>query len=133
MGISYFFEASLAIQIHIVAALVALCLGIWMFTRRKGDKAHRLGGKIFLVFMLMTATSAIFIRQINEGSFSWIHIFVPVTFIAAWEAVYYIRKGNIRHHKRAVSGMFFGALLIPGLLSMMPGRLMHVIIFGAPY
>lgn len=133
MGIDYFFKASLAIQIHIIAALVALVIGIWMFTRRKGDKAHRMGGKVFLVFMLVTATSAIFIRQLNDGGFSWIHIFVPVTFIGAWQAVYYIRKGNIRRHRKAAMGMFYGALLIPGVLSMMPGRLMYVIVFGAPY
>ena len=132
MGIEYFFAASLAIKIHIIAALVALGLGITIFTGRKGTSRHKALGKVFLVFMLATATSAIFIRQINNGGFSWIHIFVPVTFFAAWETVYYIRKGNIRRHRNAVTGMFFGALLIPGLLSMLPGRLMSVIIFGPP-
>lgn len=130
MGIEYFFKASLAIQIHIIAALVSLAFGILMFVRPKGDRLHKRAGKIFLVFMLTTAASAIFIRQINNGTFSFVHIFVPITFIAAWEAVHFVRKGNIARHKRAVQGMFFGALLIPGILSLMPGRLMHVIIFG---
>lgn len=130
MGIEYFFDASLAIQIHIVAALVALGLGIGIFTSRKGTKRHKLIGKVFLVFMLMTAISAIFIRQINDGNFSLIHIFVPLTFFAAWETIYFVRKGNLKRHRRAVTGLFFGALLIPGILSMLPGRLMHVIVFG---
>lgn len=133
MGIEYFFKASPAIQIHIIAALAALMFGILMFVRRKGDKTHRMMGKIFLLFMLTTATSAIFIRQINDGNFWWIHLFIPLTFFASWEAVYYIRKGNVRSHKRAVTGLFFGALLIPGVFAMTPGRLMHVIIFGASY
>lgn len=130
MGIEYFFKASLAVQIHIIVAIISLIFGVFIFTRRKGDTSHKRMGKVFLVFMLATAISAIFIRQINDGSFSWIHIFVPVTFIGAWEAVHHIRKGNVRRHKRAVTGMFFGALLIPGVLSMLPGRLMHVIVFG---
>lgn len=130
MGIEFFFQTSLAIQIHILAALASLCLGIVIFTSRKGSPRHKRLGKIFLVFMLATAISATFIRQINDGHFSFIHIFVPVTFIAAFEAVYFVRKGNIKRHRRAVTGMFYGALLIPGILSMLPGRLMHVIVFG---
>lgn len=132
MGIDYFFTASPVIQIHIIAALAALIFGIVMFVRRKGDKTHRMIGKLFLVFMIATAASAIFIRQINDGNFWWIHLFIPLTFFASWEAVHYIRKGNVRRHKRAVTGLFFGALLIPGLFAVMPGRLMHVIIFGTP-
>ena len=38
----YILEASLAIQIHLVAALVALGLGITMWIRPKGTKGHKL-------------------------------------------------------------------------------------------
>jgi uncharacterized membrane protein len=87
-------------------------------------------GRLFLALMLITAIAAIFIREINGGHFSWIHIFVPITFFASWEAVHFIRKGNLKRHKRAVKGLFFGALLIPGVLSFMPGRIMYLLVFG---
>ncbi len=130
MNLSIFFEVPLAVQIHIVSALSALALGIAMFASKKGTARHKLVGRVFMVAMLMTATSAIFIRYINDGQFSWIHLFIPLTFFASWEAIYYIRKGNIKRHKHAVKGLFFGALLIPGAFSFLPGRIMHMMVFG---
>lgn len=125
-----FFDLPLAVQIHIVTAIAALVFGIAMFVRTKGTRSHKMIGKLFLALMLVTATSALFIRYLNDGSFSWIHIFVPVTFIAAFETVFYIRKGNLKGHKRAVKGLFFGALLIPGALSFLPGRTMWMMFFA---
>jgi len=123
-------HASLAVQIHIVVAFVALAIGIVMYRRKKGTKSHKLMGRIFVFFLLTTAVSAIFIRQLNNGNFSWIHIFVPITFIGAFQAIFWIRRGNLRKHKKAVQGMFFGALLIPGILSFLPGRTMWHVFFG---
>lgn len=130
LNLQIFPDLPLAVQIHIVTALSALVLGIAMFARRKGTPSHKIIGKLFLALMLIAATSAIFIRYLNDGSFSWIHIFVPVTVFAAWETVHHIRKGNLRGHKRAVKGLFFGALLIPGFFSFLPGRTMWVMVFG---
>ena len=130
MNWKYITEASLAMQIHVAAAFIALALGIFMWVQPKGTRRHKLVGRGFLFLMLITATSAIFIRQINNGSFSWIHIFVPITFFAAWETIHFIRKGNLKRHKRAVKGLFFGALLIPGALSFLPGRTMWMLFFG---
>lgn len=131
LNFEIFPDLSIAIKIHMIAAIVALGLGITMYTRRKGTPSHKIIGKLFLAVMLITAFTALFIRNINDGSFSWIHIFVPVTFFAAWETVHYIRKGNLKGHKRAVTGLFFGALLIPGFLSFIPGRVMWTMFFGA--
>lgn len=130
LNFEIFPDLPVAVQIHIIAAVTSLILGIAMFVRVKGTPSHKIIGKLFLALMLVTATSAIFIRYINDGSFSWIHIFVPVTFFAAWETVHYIRKGNLKGHKRAVKGLFFGALLIPGVLSFLPGRTMWMMVFG---
>ena len=130
MNLDIFPQLPFAVQVHIVTAVAALILGIAMFVRRKGTRSHKLIGKLFLLMMLGTATSAYFIRYINEGSFSWIHIFIPITFFAAFETVFYIRKGNLKGHKRAVTGLFFGALLIPGVLSFLPGRTMWMMFFA---
>lgn len=130
MNLSAFFNASPVIIIHALTAFVALGLGTAMFMRRKGTKSHKMIGRMFAVLMFVVAVSAIFIRNINDGGFSFIHIFVIVTFVALFQTFYHIRKGNIAKHKSAVKGLFFGALLIPGLFSFMPGRLMWVTFFG---
>ena len=130
MNWSAFTEAPLIIQIHWIAAVIALGFGIAMLVRPKGTTSHKRIGRGFIILMLITAFTAFFIREINRGSFSWIHIFIPVTVFASWEAIHYIRKGNVKRHKRAVFGMFFGALLIPGLLTFLPGRRMWMLFFG---
>jgi len=130
MKLDYILNASPAIQIHVVVAFMALFFGIFMWSQPKGTRRHKLVGRGFVGLMLVTALSAVFIREINNGSFSLIHIFVPITLFASWEAIHYVRKGNIKRHKRAVKGMFFGALLIPGLLSFLPGRTLWMVFFS---
>ena len=126
----YILNASPAIQIHLVAAFLALGVGIIMWMRPKGTRGHKFAGRGFVVLMIVTAFSAIFIRQINNGSFSFIHLFVPLTFLGVWQAITRIRRKNIKGHKSAVKGLFFGALLIPGALSFLPGRHMWMVFFG---
>ncbi|MGJ8564497.1 MAG: DUF2306 domain-containing protein [Alphaproteobacteria bacterium] len=130
MNVDIFLGASPVIIIHTLCAFAALGTGIAVWRARKGTKAHKALGRIFVMLMAVTAFSAIFIRLVNKGQFSFIHLFVPLTFFAIWQAIYYIRKGDIRRHKKAVKGMFFGALLIPGILSFLPGRLMWMVFFG---
>jgi len=130
MNTEYFTQASFAIQIHMLVAVGAFILGLIMFSRKKGTWVHKMTGRAFALLMFLTAFSAIFIRQLNEGGFSWIHIFVPITFFALFETFFYIRKGNVKKHKRAVTGLFFGALLIPGFFSFMPGRTMWMLFFA---
>lgn len=130
MNIEYFTEASFAIQLHMLVAMGALFLGIVMFSRKKGTWIHKMTGRVFALLMLLTALSALFITEINEGRFSWIHLFVPLTAFALFETFLHIRKGNLKGHKRAVKGLFFGALLIPGAFSFMPGRTMWMLFFA---
>ena len=130
MNTQVFLESAPAIIIHTLFAFTALGFGVAMWLRKKGTKSHKIIGRLFVVFMAITAFSALFIRYINDGNFSWIHLFVPLTFLGIWQAIYHIRKGDTRRHVSAVKGMFFGALLIPGVLSFLPGRTLWYVVFG---
>ena len=123
-------SANIVIQIHLAAALFALGLGAVMWLRPKGTNSHKLIGRIFIVLMLTVAASAIFIQEINRGHYSWIHIFVAVTLIGIVQALWAIKNRNIKSHIRAVKGLFFGALIIPGIFSFMPGRRLFAVFFG---
>ena len=123
-------SASPAILIHLVAAVLALIFGTIMWLRPKGTKSHKFTGRAFIVLLLLTAITAIFIREINRGQFSFIHIFVIVTFVGVVQSLQAIKNGNIKKHVKHVKGMFFGALLIPGLLSFLPGRRLFAVFFG---
>jgi uncharacterized membrane protein len=126
----YLAQTSLAIKLHLATALIALGLGIFMWGRPKGDIIHRWVGRGFVGAMLLAAAMAIFIRESNHGKFSIIHIFVPITLIGCFQVVYFIRAGNLTKHKKAVKGLFFYALIIPGILSVTPGRVLWKLIWG---
>ena len=46
-------------------------------------------------------------------------------------AVFHARRHNVQAHKKAMIGIFLGALVIAGLLTLYPGRIMHEVVFGA--
>ena len=52
--------------------------------------------------------------------------FLVMLVLGVWAA----RRHNVRSHKFTMIGIFFGALLIAGLFTLMPGRIMHAVIFG---
>jgi len=123
-------SASPVILIHLAAAMLALGLGSLMWLRPKGTKSHKMIGRIFMILMIVTAISAISIREINRGQFSWIHIFVPLTLVGVAQALWAIKNRNIKAHIGHVRNLFFFALLIPGFFSFMPGRRLFAVFFG---
>lgn len=121
--------AKLPIITHVAAVLPTIPLGGWLLLARKGTALHKQLGKVWLVLMLITATSAIFIQ--SSDGFSFIHIFVPVTFHAAWKVVSTARRGDIKAHKNHLVFTYLTALMLPGLAAfLVPGRLMNVMLLG---
>ena len=121
--------AKLPIIIHVATVLPAIPLGGFLLLAKKGTPLHRSLGKVWLVLMLATATSAIFIQ--STGGFSFIHIFVPITFHAAWRVIATARKGDIAGHKKQIVFTYLTALMIPGIFAFaLPGRLMNVMLLG---
>lgn len=114
----------ITVLIHLCSVLPAIPLGLWVLLARKGDATHKLLGRIWAVLMLSAAVSAIFIRNANHGQFSWLHLFVPLVFITLFRAIRAVRLGNIAAHRNRMWGMYVGALLLPGLLAFLPGRLL---------
>jgi uncharacterized membrane protein len=124
-------EASLAIKLHLATVLPAFVIGTWqIFFSTKGSRYHRLLGAIYLALMTVTAITTFFIRSTNPGHLSLIHLFIPLTLFGVFGALWYARRGNIRGHRGAMLGLYFGGLLIAGGLTLMPGRLLHHVFFG---
>jgi uncharacterized membrane protein len=118
------------VQIHIAAAMTALLLGTVQLIGVKGTNAHRIVGWTWVIAMAVTAVSSLFIRQINPGSFSFIHLLSGWTIIALPMAVYAARKHRVLAHSRGMTGMFVGGLIVAGALTFLPGRLMWALFFG---
>jgi uncharacterized membrane protein len=128
-------NASLPIQIHVATVVPAFVLGTWqIFFSTKGSPLHRATGYTYLTLMAITAVSTLFIHELNpDGPFfglSWIHLFVPLTLFGVYGALVTARRHDIKGHRRAMVGVYAGALLIAGALSFLPGRIMHQAVFG---
>jgi len=125
MNFEIFFAAPWHIQLHAGAAFAAVGLGAAQLIAPKGTIPHRQLGYVWVILMLIVATTAIFIRP--GGGFSWLHLFVPLTYAGVAGLIWQARKGLVARHRANVLGLYLGALIIPGALSFLPGRLMwHV-------
>jgi len=132
MSLDPILAAPLAIQIHATAAISAMLLGAVVLFRRKGTPLHKLMGRVYVVLMLVVATSALFINEIRTfGPFSPIHIFVVVTYGAIALAIWRIRAGDVIGHRAAMVSLYFGALFLTGAFTLLPGRRVHDVLFGA--
>jgi uncharacterized membrane protein len=125
-------QATPAIQIHAFAAMTAFALGLVQFSAPKGTLPHRTLGWIWVTLMLVVGISAFFIHQIRLwGQWSPIHLLAVYTLIMLPVAVMAAHRHEVVRHRRAMIGLFVGALVIAGLFTLWPGRIMHAVVFGS--
>ncbi len=126
-------DAALPIQVHVATIVPAFVIGTWLiFFSRKGSRYHRLAGKAYLALMVMTSMAAVFVRSFSGLSMDvgplrlgLIHLFVPLTLYGVWGTLSALRSGDIAGHRGSMRGVYFGALIIAGLLTFAPGRIMY--------
>jgi uncharacterized membrane protein len=83
-----------------------------------------------VIAMATVAVSSFFIRTINPGSFSLIHLLSGWTLIALPMGIRHVRSGRVRAHGRTMAALFVGGLIIAGAFTFLPGRLMWAAFFG---
>lgn len=130
MTLAPLLAASPAIQLHVASTLGALVLGTIVLMRRKGTGQHKLLGWGFILLMLMASGSSLFIREIFPGSFSPIHILSITTPIGITAAIYAARRGNIYWHRRAMLLTYWSGLVLAGVFTLLPGRILGRVLFG---
>lgn len=119
--------------LHLATVIPAFIIGTYILIIRKGTPKHKMLGKLYVGFMLITAFITLFmpaaVGPTFLNHFGFIHLLSVLVFVTVPRAILAIRKGNVNEHKRHMLGMYIGALLIAGSLAMMPGRMMHTWLF----
>jgi uncharacterized membrane protein len=124
-------NAPFAIQLHAVAAIGAVVIGLVQFVRRKGTFSHRTFGWIWAGLMLTIAITSFWISEIKLwGPWSPIHLLSIFVLFNVPFAVWLARKHKVRAHRGWMIGIFAGALVIAGIFTFVPGRIMHAVFFG---
>jgi uncharacterized membrane protein len=131
MTLAPLLDAAQPIPVHALAAMGAFVLGIVQFAAPKGTLPHRTVGWIWVALMAVVAISSFWIQEIRLwGPWSPIHllsIFTPIMLVLA---VWYARRHNVRGHKITMISIFCGALVIAGIFTFVPGRIMHAVVSG---
>ena len=120
-----------AIRLHAFAAMAAFVLGVVQIGAPKGTIPHRTIGWVWVALMLAVSISAFWIHTIRLwGPWSPIHLLAIFTLVMLPVAVLHARRHRVQHHRIAMLSLFFGALVIAGLFTLFPGRIMHAVMFG---
>jgi uncharacterized membrane protein len=131
------------IAIHLSAALGALALGPVALWARRGHAAriaatqrprlHRAAGYAWVTLMLMTAVSALFIRDFqlpNLWGYTPIHLFVPYTLGGLFLAFRRLFQGDLVGHRKNMLGLYLGACIGAGIFTLLPSRYLGQLVWG---
>jgi uncharacterized membrane protein len=131
MTLAPLLAAPAVIQIHAFAALAAFALGAVQLAAPKGTIPHRTFGWLWAGLMLAVVLSSFFIHEIRLwGPFSPIHLLSVFTLAMLPLAVWAARRHHVERHRQAMTSLFLGALVIAGAFTLLPGRIMHAVVFG---
>lgn len=129
-GRAHWAEIPVLIWPHLLTIALAVALTPVMLLRPRGTRAHRRLGWVWVTAMSLTAFLSLFVRNVNHGGFSFIHILSVWTLIQvpiiAWSA----RTHNVKRHRFGVRAMVTGALLIAGFFTFPFNRLLGQWLFG---
>ena len=131
MSLAPLLDAAPAIPLHAFAAMWAFALGLVQFAAPKGTLPHRTIGWIWVGLMAAVAISSFWIHQIRlVGPWSPIHVLSIFTLAMLPLAVWMAHTHRVARHRAIMISMFAGALVLAGLFTLLPGRIMHAVAFG---
>lgn len=123
MSLAPLLNAAPAIQAHAFAALAAFALGTFQLAAPKGTLRHRTTGWIWIVLMVIVAATSFWIHDLRVwGPWSPIHLLSIFTLA--------MLPHRVASHRNAMIAIFTGALVVAGVFTFMPGRIMHAVAFG---
>jgi uncharacterized membrane protein len=120
------------IALHLVAALLALLVGVAVMARRKGTASHKLMGRSWAVLMGIVAVSSVFIRDTglpNIAGYTPIHLFTITTAVMLPFGIHRIRRGDVAGHRKVMRNLFMGACVVAGLFTLLPGRFLGTLLW----
>jgi uncharacterized membrane protein len=130
-------QLTLLIAVHLTAALGALATGPIALWARKGrtqrPKLHRAFGYAWVTLMIVTAVSALFIRDFNLpniAGYTPIHLLIPFTLFSLVGAFVCLARGDIAAHRKNMQGLYVGACLVAGGFTLLPSRYLGQLVWG---
>ena len=125
------FLETLPVPSHAITALLAVIIGAIQLASGKGTMQHRVLGYLWVSMMMYVSISSFFIAEIQLwGTYSPIHLLSAWTVLTLCTGVYFARVGNIKAHQLNMQLLYGLALILTGLFTLLPNRVMGQIFFG---
>ncbi|MEQ9231705.1 MAG: DUF2306 domain-containing protein [Cyclobacteriaceae bacterium] len=119
--------------IHLSTIIPCVIIGTVLLLIKKGTPIHKKAGRVYMILMLFTAVITLFmpakVGATFLGHFGWIHLLSFLTIWTVPTAYTAIKKGNVKSHKRKMIILYFGAIIIAGVFTLMPGRYLNDLLF----
>jgi uncharacterized membrane protein len=132
MSLAPLLDAAPAIPLHAFAAMGAFVLGVVQFAAPKGTLPHRTIGWIWVLLMATVAVSSFWIHQLRLfGPWSPIQLLSIFVLLMLPLAVWRAHTHRVADHRLIMTLLFTGALVVAGLFTLLPGRIMHAVLFGS--
>ena len=133
MSLQPLLDAVTPIPLHAIAAIAAFVLGVVQLAAPKGTLPHRTLGWIWVILLLTVAISSFWIH--GESFRLWrtwspIHLLSILAPVMLVLGVIRARQHRVRAHAITMISIFAGALVIAGVFTLVPGRIMHTVVFG---
>ena len=106
---------------HLFLALIALIIGSMNLFSKKGTSKHKIIGWFWITFMVYVSISSFWIKELNEGQYSWIHLLSIITILSLIFSIIAIKLRYIKIHSFFMVGTYIG-LCIAGIFTLLPGR-----------
>ena len=78
---------------HLFLALAALIIGSINLFSKKGTQRHKLIGWFWIIFMTYVAISSFWIKELNDGVYSGIHLLSIITLLSLVSSIIAIKFG----------------------------------------
>lgn len=119
------------VQVHIGTALTAFMVGLVLMLSPKGMKLHKTLGWTWVCAMALTAGTSFFMTGLIGSMYSPIHALSAWTALGLPFGIAAIRKGDVKTHRKQMTGMYLGGMVIAGVFAFLPGRLLWSVFFAA--
>ena len=123
------------IPFHAMLAILAFFIGGLQLALPKGTSVHRFMGRAWVLSMGLVAMSGLLIPtafpNLAIGPFGPIHALCILTLLGLVRLVQSAQSDEIAAHKRMAGILYFMALVVTGLATFAPGRVMLEVVTGS--
>jgi uncharacterized membrane protein len=132
MNFSALTFANPAIITHLLFAMLAFGLGGLQLVCTKGTRTHKMLGYIWVSAMVVICVTSFSIKEVMPtgmfGGYSPIHLLSIFVLVQLARGIYFAKIKDIKRHRQCMLYTYIGGLVIAGIFTFMPGRLLFKVV-----